>query len=198
MLDAATFQLCSTFSRNSPAILPSLPGIDTIAPSFSPLVSFVKSEGTFGWKPSHPTPVFPLYCLDTFSNAHSSNLGSASSNFLSSLFQGFFLQIHHVFLTLPMHTLLILAALPPTFSAPYFKAFPPNSLCFPLTLPMHTLFILAVLPPTFSAPYFKAFPPNSPCFPHIANAHSSNLGSASSNFLSSLFQSFSSKFTMFS
>ena len=35
--------------------------------TFSPFFSFVKSKGTFGWKPSHPTPVFALYNLDAFS-----------------------------------------------------------------------------------------------------------------------------------
>ena len=30
------------------------------------LVSLVKSTGTFGWKPSHPTPIFALYHFDTF------------------------------------------------------------------------------------------------------------------------------------
>ena len=45
--------LCSTFSMNSTIPL---------------LVSFVKSKGTLGWKPSHSTPVFALYFLDAFSN----------------------------------------------------------------------------------------------------------------------------------
>ena len=54
------FPLCSTFSVNS---------------TISPLVSFVKA-----------TPVFALKNLETFSKTHAYNIGSASSNFLSSLF----------------------------------------------------------------------------------------------------------------
>ena len=45
--------LCSTLSMNSTIPL---------------LVSFVKSKGTLGWKPSHSTPFFALYFLYAFSN----------------------------------------------------------------------------------------------------------------------------------
>ena len=52
--------------------------------TISPLVSFVTSKRTFRWKPSHSTPVFALYNLDTLSTSTSSNLGSASSNLFNS------------------------------------------------------------------------------------------------------------------
>ena len=68
--------LCSTFTKNS---------------TTSPLVSFVKSRGTFGWNPSHPTPVFAMYNLDALSKSPSFNLGNASSHsFNSSFLHGLF------------------------------------------------------------------------------------------------------------
>ena len=80
--------LCSTFSRTS---------------TISPLVSFVKSWGTFGWKPSHPTPVFALYDLDTLSNH---TLYEPWQCFLRSLqfriFPRLVLHFLPVFVTLPV------------------------------------------------------------------------------------------------
>ena len=77
--------LCSNFSRNS---------------TISPPVSFVASRGTFGWNPSHPTPVFSLYNPDAFSRSQSVSLGKASSNFFnSSFFQG----LSSTFCTLSSH-----------------------------------------------------------------------------------------------
>ena len=37
-------------------------------------------QGTFGWNPLHPTPVFALYNFDAFSRSPSFNLGNASSH----------------------------------------------------------------------------------------------------------------------
>ena len=57
--------------------------------TISPLVSFVRSSGILGWKPSHPSPVFALYIREAFSKSPSFSLGSASSYLLnSSFFQG--------------------------------------------------------------------------------------------------------------
>ena len=69
------FPLCSTFFQE----------LHDFVPRF-----LCQIQGTIGWKLSHPTPVFALYNLDTFSNSHSFNLGSASSNFLSSSFSKVF------------------------------------------------------------------------------------------------------------
>ena len=66
-----SFPLCSSFSKNS---------------TIFPLVSCVKSIGTFGWNPSHPTPVFALYNLDAFSNSPSFTLDNASSHSFNSSF----------------------------------------------------------------------------------------------------------------
>ena len=52
---------------------------------------FCQVQGTLGWKPSHPTSVFALYTLETFSN---------SSRFLSS---SFFQGLSSKFCTSPSH-----------------------------------------------------------------------------------------------
>ena len=52
----------------------------------STLVSFVRSRGTCGWKPSHHIPVFALYNLEPFSRSHSFSFGKASSNLFHSSF----------------------------------------------------------------------------------------------------------------
>ena len=75
----------STFSMNS---------------TISSHVSFVQSKGTFG---SHPTPVFALYHLETFSNSHSFNLLAALPPIFSPPhFPKLFLHVLHIFVTLPV------------------------------------------------------------------------------------------------
>ena len=64
------------------------------------LLFLCQIQGTFGWKPPQPTPVFALYNLDTCSNSHSFSHGRASCKFFnSSVFQG----LSSTFCTLSSH-----------------------------------------------------------------------------------------------